>query len=505
MKTSIIARRAVILAVTALSLYACKTIMPTDDAARLSHELEQASALQKASKPAEANELISSVIVDPAFSSLSPALQHRALQFAAFFSAQHGERDRAYELITRSSTMTISDENDWILRFKLAEIRHDDADKVYSLTRLAQGWPSALHWIPYPSVQAAVGAARDVPEKEFDLLQALFAARYVSDLGIELSGLWRDLALLCLQRGDQNAALAAVERIASGSILMGVQVDNRFAGVRARLHDPINVDAAMADEIRSWQTAVSRNPDRLEPLLGLTRLQIAAGQSEQALYELDNVIARMGVQAQEGNLYKDQERDYVWILQRRTDALYGLSRFDEAVKQQEAASRVHESGHPNVNQTINLAELYNDLGRPSDARGALDRVGPATVSSYGRMQIEIERLKAALQLNDAREVTRCMTYLREHQSDSIATYELALVQTGDMVNAKQLLLTRLADPQQRIDALIAAQDYVQHTRTEPVSERRARWRAVVTAPEVRAAIAKVGVIERFNFDGPENY
>ena len=97
----------------------------------------------------------------------------------------------------RNPCNRISDEKDSILRFQLAEFRHNDADTVYSLTHPAQAWPSALPGIPFRSVQAAVGAALKVPEKEFELLQALFAARYTSEWG---------------HRDERSVALAPLRR-----------------------------------------------------------------------------------------------------------------------------------------------------------------------------------------------------------------------------------------------------------------------------------------------------
>jgi len=124
MRTSITAVWALAPAVSLLGLYACTTVAPThpslptpfastpDYLTQLSQRIERAYGLQKASRTAEADKLVSSVIADPAFSSLSPNLQHWALQFEAILALQNGERSRAYELLIRSSTMSSSDEND---------------------------------------------------------------------------------------------------------------------------------------------------------------------------------------------------------------------------------------------------------------------------------------------------------------------------------------------------------------------------------------------------------
>jgi hypothetical protein len=183
--------------------------------------------------------------------------------------------------------------------------------------------------------------------------------------------------------------------------------------------------------------------------------------------------------------------------------LFMLGRWDDAVIQMKAASRLKEGGSANVSQVINLGELYNRLERPADARADLKEVG--TMSSFGEMERADAELSAALQLGDSAESTRLLDYMREHQDEAIASYEDALIMANRLDDAAKLLISRLEDPEKRIPALMAVQHYDESG--PPASLPRAReltrrWTEVTSRADVRSAIAKVGIIGTYALRNP---
>jgi hypothetical protein len=473
----------------------------------LEQQLRQAESLFRSSNRGAAEGIFNGVIEDHDFNALPPEYQHLALRAAAFSASQEGQLDRAHDLIKRSCDTVGADQYDWLLRFQIAAARRDDSDRIRSLSQLAQSWPQSLNRVTYELVQRTVFVARSEPDQQLMLLQALFAAKYIPYTGVEPSGLWHTLALLQLQHGDQAGAIATSEHITDPTVLISLVVDDRFAAVRAKLPSMINFDAAKAtdEEISRWRMAVERNPDRLYPMIQLTYQLLGTAQFDEALQRTDEIIARLKAEPAGTDVYKDQKQEYVWVLNLRADALTGLSRPDEAVQQLEEASRLSESGRPNINQTINLAELYNNLGRPMDARAALKRLDPNSASPYGRMQLELNDFLAALQVSDSGEIDRALAYMQQHQGDAISSYQIALVESGRKADAQKLLLTRLQDSQQRQEALLAVQNYTQFKQLRRVMERRALWRSLIESPTVQEAARKAGTITQFDVDGPHRY
>jgi tetratricopeptide (TPR) repeat protein len=471
----------------------------------LVQRLNDAQAQLRNRNESGADAILSEVIADKDFVALTYPQQHFVLGRAALIAARQKQFDRAYQLTKRSCETPQDDQGDWLFRLRLDFARRDDADRIRTLTHLAQLWPQTVKNLPERTIQSTVFVARSDPELQLALLQALFSAKYVPYTGIEPSDQWRDLALLMLQRGDTAGAIAAAQRITDPKVLIALKVDNRFAPLRAELPSLVNFDAAKAmdEQIGRWRTAVERNPDKLLPMAALMQGLLDTDQADEVLQRTDEIIARVRAEPEGSPIYRDQNEQYHWILDERAGALQQLSRSEEAVRQLEEASRLTEDGGTNVSQTINLAELYNDLGRPADALSTLKRV--ANVSPYGRMQIEHDTLRAALQMSDREAASRSLAYLQQHQSDAISSYQIALVECGRTQEAQQLLLARLQDPQQRQTALLAVQTYTLFKHPPAEMRQLALWRALVASPEVQAAARRVGTIEQFDIDGPENY
>ncbi len=312
-------------------------------------------------------------------------------------------------------------------------------------------------------------------------------ARY-SRQTIDLTRWWRDLALLQLERGDSDKARATTAQVTDPYSLISMRADNRFATVRQYLPD-INTD--VAQQIRAMRGVIAGKPDELEPVLQLGELLLTSSRFDEALQLMDGVIAT--VNGPKGpKAYVDYDTMYAWILDTRSRALLCLGRWDEAVAQLLSATHLPEVQGDNVSQVINLADLYNDLGRPRDARAALSALRSTDMSPIGRMQETIELIASADELGDQAEVERQLAYARDHRDDSPAGYEQALISANRLDEAARVLIGRLQDPSERIDALMQVQDYKAYPLPSRAQKIRLRWQSVVQRPDVRAAIDRVG-------------
>jgi hypothetical protein len=177
--------------------------------------------------------------------------------------------------------------------------------------------------------------------------------------------------------------------------------------------------------------------------------------------------------------FADYDQQYASLLAGRSETLYELGRWDEAVAPLETASRIPEQGGKNVDQLIDLAALLNRLGKPQQARALLEPLQADDVSAFGMMQLTLQRVYAAAQLGDTVTVTSGLAYMREHQSAALQSYQRALSATRHDEEAAQLLIARLANPDQRSEALKAVQHYARETLPPFDAERARHWQALL--------------------------
>lgn len=406
--------------------------------------------------------------------------------------------------VIRQPYLPTAEEREWITRYEFALYHGSDADEVRALQELATRWPLSLRMLSDQSIaHTALLSARNHPAEQFTLLRALFDADYMPHSGYD-SGLWELLGLDYLERGDTDAAAQVLRHVTTPWQVIDIRVDKRFAPVRAELGEhALDVDAAMAADIARMRTLRAREPDMLAPLIWLDYLLLADHQAAEVLRDVQATYARIqSAKAHRRAAFIDQGTLQSWLLQMRADALWDLGLYEEAIEQLEAARRTSEARGRNVSQTINLAERYNDLGNPRKALATLALLPDAFVSPYGRLQIGLETLRAAIQMNDRSQVDSNLRYLRHHAADSTRTLQEALLLAGELPEARQLLVSRLNDPRQRRDALLEVQSFHDYPSLPRIQAQRARWEALIAYPDVQAAIARVGAVETFDITAP---
>ena len=185
----------------------------------------------------------------------------------------------------------------------------------------------------------------------------------------------------------------------------------------------------------------------------------------------------------------------------RAMTLQRLGRLDEALAQLTAASQLHEKYGGNVDQMIGLGTFIARWSGQDDALSTLMRITTRT-SPFGAMHRESVRLDAYVQLKDEKQISRSLGYLRSHREDAPSIYEQALLVANQQSRAAAELVRRLLDKDLRQDALLEAQDFAPTPGTPHDMELDARERALLTRPEVRAAIAKVGRVASYPLEAP---
>jgi tetratricopeptide (TPR) repeat protein len=396
--------------------------------------------------------------------------------------------------------MAAADGDEWTMRLNAAVSAKDHNDAAQSLSTIAEHWPDALKKLEDNYIAQIVVATPKTGSVRYELLKALWDAHFTRKDGGRLNRWWCELALLQLERGEQADGLASLQAVDSPEGLISVLADNRYAPVRSQLRPPPDVAGALQREIDSADAAISRDDSHLAPVLRLAGALSQAGRQEVALERLDAIIASVRAEPDQ-HKYADYDQLFVWVLNERSHTLRMLGRFEEALSQMSEASHLPENKSNNVSQVINLAELYNDVGRPREALSALEGLGTPNLSPYGAMQIAAQKLDSALQLKDKAFGSRQLDYLREHRSDSLATYQWALVDANRIDDAAQLLKERLENPEERADALADVQHYADSQLPQRVLEQKRRWLLLLERPDVRDSILKVGAVGSYPITG----
>ena len=219
---------------------------------------------------------------------------------------------------------------------------------------------------------------------------------------------------------------------------------------------------------------------------------LRSGQFAEVLALSDAAGARIGTGG--AAAYDDLPEARNWMLDARARALKHLGRYDDAIAEYRRAVQLPER-IDKVSQALNLADLLCELERPAEALSALPSADWA--NPYGKMQIALVQLTAAVQLGQRADADRALEYLRAHRDDSPATLQHALLRAADNDAAEQVLLSRLSSPTDRTDALIELQIYAAELESPARAAWRARSRAVIARPAVQRAVAAVGAIKSY--------
>jgi tetratricopeptide (TPR) repeat protein len=458
-----------------------------------SQQLKQAQTFAEAAKWAQVDAELRGLVDAAPFDRLSVTEQHLALALAANAAVVSGEPRRALTLIQRACAMADTDARDWAIRVTAANAVGNLNDATFALTTLAERWPEQLAQAEAHgdySIQWAIGV-EDPDSDRYALLNALRKVPFAREPD-NASSWWRDLALLQLARGEPDSAVQTLDRVSDPYIAISIWADKRFDDVRSELGGRLEVAAVAQRSIRDAVLRVQDSPKLLKPMNRLAGLLVDALQFQQALQVIDTAIERQDTQG--SGAWSDYDRQYPWTLETRADALYGLGRREAALTQLEAASRV-ESGVDRVSHFIDLANAYNEAGRPHEALETLQLVQQASPS--GVMQLQKVQLCAALQLHDQSGADRALAFLREHQDDAVGAYQEALLFANRPKEGAALLISRLADERRRSAALEAVQSYTEADTQPLVLEKDQRWQALIDRPDVREAILRVGRVDHY--------
>lgn len=454
---------------------------------------------------AQADKALGGVIDSPGFSTLDTSEQHLVLSAAAAVALRMDQPHRAHELITRATGLPEQSIDDWRVRLAAASRLNDALDEVNCVNTIIHRWRHALAQMPDQLILRAASDARKarLDDERLGMLELLYNIRWKLSDDREPSTLWRELSLLELERNQRDQAREIAAHIADPYDVIAMRADNRYRPLFGSDIVPHDVRKVANAEIEQHRAAVEANPRSLSRVVRLGTNLIRTLRDQEVLSLTDEVMQRVESGAVVGSAstqapYDDLNNQYPWILELRAQALAHLGRFDDEVAMRKR-SLEWQGNQDTVSHNLNLAETLEQLDRPREALAMLPPPDKAT--PFGRMVMQFVRLAAAIEQADEAEASRALAYLREHQDDNPRLLQKALVIAGRDDEFASLMLSRLNDPTLRSEALVELQDYPEPAAPPRLAQWRARVKLLRQRPDVRAAMNRVGRVDRY----PVNY
>jgi tetratricopeptide (TPR) repeat protein len=437
------------------------------------------------------------VIDAKTFGSLPGDVQYRTLRVAGHVFADHGQLKQGYDYLVRAGDMPQSTFEDQKALLMTSGRLQDWSAAMNTLTVIGQRYPAQLSSLDVDLIADIVyEGKRSSPSQRLPLLQALYDANWRLQGGVEPSETWRDLTLMLLDKGELTKATDVATHVQDVYVLIAMRSDRRFDAVITANPAQFDIAAASEREYRSLQQAADNTPHSLALKTQVIIMLLQQRHYEAALAAADSVLLDIRSTNFPRQLFEDYDDSISGYLDVRATTLERVGRWDEALEELTAGSNLHQKFWGNIDQIIDLAELYCSLRRPHEAVATLARMTARTNAS-GSMQVELARLQAAVQLGDSKQVERSLQYLAKHRADGPSTYVEALVFADKPDRAAHALIEQLLNKDQRQEVIVEVQTYDSVPGQPWDLEFDARWRTLIARKDVLAAIEKVGRVNAY--------
>lgn len=462
----------------------------------------------KAEDYAGAKRDFTDAINNPAFAKLTREQRYGVYYLLALVEYELDEKAQAYDHLQQAGAVSpeTRDADYWLFMCDITRSLDKDDLLADALTQAVTVSPATasdidLHYIFM--VLRRAGNLDDGGAHRQKLLEALWAAHYKpADPGESAESLWFDLFTTYADKnmGDQ-ARNVAPSLMMPGNIL-AMRVDNRYRPYLAATPSKGNYKAALDTSLARDRKLVADNPRHLGVVNNLSLALIEANLLNEAQTVLDAAIAKAEQAPKGAPAFDDMDDQMNWALDTRTRLLIKLGRWDDAIAAQTKARDVALAADGDtVSQAINLGYYLTRAGRPQEALAAVKDATKA--SPFGLMEAESVRACAYSQLKDSAGLAKSLDYMQAHKADSAEAMTTVMECTGDADGLARFMVEQLDDPKTRNDMLIELQTYLPEPHPMPLDAvTEATWKAAAARPEVRAAVTKYGVIERFPIFGP---
>jgi len=424
----------------------------------------------------------------PEADQLSPKVQRRMHTFIARYAAWGDDLPRGLKHARLATGFEDTELEDWTLRAFLARDVGLPDEAADSWREAYRRWPEQVRREHELDVAQAVWPTDFDSPARFALLKALREGGFEWAWTGPADGLWLELALQHLARGEQEAAREIVATLTEPRIVIQLLADRRFDAVR----DPALTPAALprlarqrADDLRA-RALLDANVVGIQAEYASALLML--GEHEDVVALAEQVATAIADSPFKGDIYIDQQEQLAWLYDRAGQALVRLGRKDEAIAMYRRAAGTRELGAANVSQVLNLAHHLVSAGQPREALDVVASVG--NMSPFGRMVLVGVQHRAALALGDGPAADAALDYLQRNRGDGEGVYTEALLDRGQDDAAAAALVENLENPEKRLGALYSVQRFLGSASLDPA--RDARQRAMHAREDVQAAVERHG-------------
>ena len=501
---------AAVLAVATPSLADTGSAMPTSSA---TDDTAVKAALDTANTRFEAGDIkgaesdLTALIKDPRFHNALPETQADVLWSLAACENRSGASDDALKHMADARTIypDIRGEAYWVEVAYIDRRLNRDADLGDALTAAVTSEPERVNAISGSllfETLRRLKKLKDGDARRRQLLEALAQAHYDPDRApTDGEALRLQLFKIYVAAGEDAKARALVPTFIAPDTVITLRADNRYR--KLVIDDPNFSDfKAVQDSyingLRSREAAGGAPVAQV-----LADALMKANRLPEALKVIDDALALGDLAPGARSELGDQAK---WLLDSRRRVLELMGRWDEVEAVQiRARDAALKEGRDLVSQRINLADLYNRLGRPQDALKELSTFRPEDASIYGQMVVESVRACAYAGQGDKDRLKASLDTLRAHKDQAPGPVTEAVVCAGDEDGAAALLIARLDDPDQRSHELFDDQDYLPAPHPTAFDQMiDDHMKHILRRPDVQAAVARYGVIESYPAFAPDN-
>lgn len=375
----------------------------------------------------------------------------------------------------------------------------DWSNAAQRLIEIQQVLPAQLDDFSYHTLNRVIIGLQETGEDHlYEAILTLMVTEYQpEETTTHLDGMVLRYVEILVGHGELSAALGQAERVLYGELRLQLRSSALYAPLWSdphfdRLTDPVAGEQAA---LARAQAEAASDRRRMGPIYDQVNALMALGRLDEARALAETALARFS----NGRRFDDGEAWAAWLMDSAARILYAQNRVQEADAWMVRAADLPENGGPNVSQVMNYATMLSYQGRQEDALMLLRQLEEGELPHPDLMWIWSLQACAQHRLGrpDARD--RRLGQLRKDWSANAPAYQRALVCLGDVEAAAALLVARLDDPQLRAEALAAVQDRPLLISAEAMplaAELEAGFRALRQRPEVLAAIAEHGRIER---------
>lgn len=459
---------------------------------------------------AEAERLARGIIAQRSFRQMRPEFQAMVQRQLAAILIYDGASNcpESLPLIERLARTSANDaqfdSSDWWLFLTAAEVCDDDARLSNALGEIVRRHPERLADRQDDAVLRLAGSSDDAQT----LAYFAHGGWIPSDPATDRSHLRLRLTRAYLRAGDIDAARETAQSLVVNGLgdwrsIVILLVEKEFDPITQADPETFNLDAILAWQFHSIETAAAAHPDSLALQIAHIQTLYAANRLDEALAVADAAVARIAASPAGMPAFADQDQQANWLHDRRASVLEAQGSPEEALAAMQAGVETGERGLSNVSQTLNRAADLVRLGRGAEALEAIAAVPSTRQSKYGQMVALRIRTCALAQVGDTAGMRASLREMRARAEDSLLQMRGAAICANDSNLAAQATIRMLRDPEDRYAAVVAMQDFIGG---DPVTEYEqaiaARGRAINARRDVRAAIDRVTRIQSFAIRAP---